>query len=116
MRKFILNTYIDTKTFNPMAHLVEKIETENVTIFQGKIDLVEPKSKYTKEELKKINICNKILSEKGLEELTNDEIEFMLDPAGMIKRLKSVENQMKDPEVLQRMAGFKVEKKIIQLD
>lgn len=93
MRKFILNTYYDTKSFDSMAQLVEKTDEGNVTIFNDKFDLWEPKPKYTKEEQKQINTCNKILSDKGKPELTEEEIEFMLDPSGIKKRLEEVEKQ-----------------------
>jgi hypothetical protein len=72
--------------------------------------------KYTVEEQEKIDIANNILV--GLESatLTEEEIAFMLDPAGMHKRTNELVKEMEDPAVLQRMAGFKVEKVITPLD
>jgi hypothetical protein len=114
MRKFILNDYVDPTSFMYKVKLVEKTEDEVITIFDEV--WVSSPSKYTPEQLKKINFCNEILAKENKESLSEEEIEFMLDPTGMNKRLRNIEKQMIDTETLQRMAGFKVEKKIVPLD
>ena len=114
MRKIILTLEADPTTFEPTIILRQKHEDGNVTIIHS--ETVKPHPKYNEQELKKINTCNTILEDKGLEALTEEEIEFMLDPTGIGKRLNNLEEQITDTETLQRMAGFKVEKKIVPLD
>lgn len=114
MRKFILNNYVDPISFMYKVKLVEKTEDEVITIFDEV--WVSSPSKYTPEQLEKINFCNEILAKENKEPLSEEEIEFMLDPTGIDKRLENIEKQMSNRETLQKMAGFKVEKKIIPLD
>lgn len=116
MRKFILHNALNLENFNEIVKLVEKTDKDEiVTIHEEEIEWAPP-PKYTKEEQEKIDKCNRILKNKGLDLLTDKEIEFMLDPSGINKRLDDLEKHMSDTETLQRMAGFKVEKKIVPLD
>lgn len=114
MRKIIFKHIIDPKSFRPVVELLEKREDEVVSLYRKELEVV--KEKYTKEEKEKIETCNSILKEKNLPELTEEEIEYMLDPSGINKRLKNLEKQMNDAESLQKLAGFKVEKRIIPLN
>lgn len=116
MRKIILHTSLNPANFNEIVKLVEKNDKDEiVTIHEEEIEWT-PAPKYTKEQQEKIDKCNRILESKGLDLLTDEEIEFMLDPTGIGKRLDNLEKQMSDTETLQRMAGFRVEKKIVPLD
>lgn len=115
MRKIVLIKEMDPLSFIIKLTLKEKLDDGSViTIFSEPLEI--SKSKYSKEQLEKIDQCNKILLSKGLPELSEEEADYMLDPSGIDKRLDSLEQEMKNPETLQRLAGFKVEKKIIPLD
>ena len=115
MRQIIYQTVLDSTTFQVKAKVVQKTaEGEIITLYNEPLDL--PENKDTPAEQAKIDFCNRVLTNNGQGLLTENEIEFMLDPAGMNKRLKSLAEEMEDPEVLQRMAGFKVEKVITPLD
>lgn len=116
MRKIILHTSLNVENFNTIIKLVEKKENNEIIIIHEEEIENQPRSKYTPEQQEKINRCNNILEKKGLDPLNDDEIEFMLDPTGINQRLDNIEKQMSDAESLQKMAGFKVEKKIISLD
>lgn len=117
MRKFILNKTLDPKTFEMTGRLVQR-DGDNVnTIYDDSVEEFIPKeSKYTKEQREHIDLCNKILESKNMDLLTENEIEYLLDPSGINRKLDDLEKQITDTETLQRMAGFKVEKKIVPLD
>jgi hypothetical protein len=116
MRKIILIKELDIESFQPKITLKQKNNDGSIiTLFSSTLELL-PTPKYTKEQVEKINFCNTILANKGMNLLTNEEIEYMLDPSGMEKRLGELEKEMQDTENLQKLAGFKVEKKIIPLD
>lgn len=116
MRKFILIQEVDKDSFQPSITIKQKHDDGSIsTLFSETLEWTPP-PKYTKEEQEKIDKCNRILESKGLDLLTDKEVEFMLDPTGISKRLDDLEKQMSDTETLQRMAGFKVEKKIVPLD
>lgn len=116
MRKIIYHTLMNPETFQPYAKVIQKTaDGEIIVLFNEPIEMVAV-GKYTPEEQAKIDFCNEVLVDNGQEHLVEDEIEFMLDPAGITKRLDSLAKEMEDPDVLQRMAGFKVEKVIIPLD
>lgn len=116
MRKIILIKELDRETFQPIITIKQKHEDGTIsTLFTETLEWTPP-SKYTKEQQEQIDSCNKVLLSKGMETLTEEEIEYMLDPSGINKRLSELEKEMSDPETLQRMAGFKVEKKIVPLN
>lgn len=114
MRKIILKRAIDPNSFKSIVELLEKHDDGSVKSLHRK-EFKPVKEKYTKEEKEQIQICNSILKEENLPELTEEEIDYMLDPYGLKKRSKNLDKQMDDLENLQRLAGFKVEKKIISL-
>jgi len=114
MRKIALITELDPESFCVRTTLKQKLDDNTVvTIFSE----VQPYklSKYSKEQLLHIEKCNAILALKNMEILTDDEIEYMLDPSGMTRRLETIENEINNTETLQKLAGFRVEKKIIPL-
>lgn len=116
MRKIILQTHINPADFLPVVTMKQKNDDGSVTELYSAVLQRVPESKYTKEQLEKIDNCNTILKEKGMELLSEEEIDYMLDPEGFNKRLTNLEEEMSNTENLQRLAGFKVEKKIISLD
>ena len=115
MREIALIKEIDPVTFLPKVTLKEKLSDGSVVVHSEEL-LVLVNQKYSKEDLEKINQCNNILASKGLDPLTDDEADYMLDPEGFNKRLDKLETGMQDSETLQKLAGFKVEKRIISLD
>jgi hypothetical protein len=116
MRKIILVKKVDPESFQPLITVTQKHDDGTFsTLFSQTLEWTPP-AKYTKEQLEKIETCNNVLISKNMEPLTEEEIEYMLDPEGVYKRLTEIEKEMSDPETIQRMAGFRVEKKIISLD
>lgn len=115
MRKIALIKEIDPVTFLPKVTLKEKLSDGSIVVHSEEL-LVVVNQKYSKEDLEKINQCNNILASKGLDPLTDDEADYMLDPEGFNKRLDKLETRMQDSETLQKLAGFKIEKRIISLD
>ena len=113
MRKIIVIKELDRETFQPIITVKQKHEDGSVTTLFSETLEWQPEPKYTREQQEKIDACNSVLLNKGMDPLTEEEIDYMLDPAGMNKRLSEIEKEMADTETLQRMAGFKVEKRII---
>lgn len=116
MRKIIVVKELDPTTFLPNITIKQKHDDGSVSELYSATLEWQPEPKYTKEQLEKIDSCNTVLAEKGMDLLTEEEIEYMLDPEGFGKRLTDLEKEMKDPKNLQKLAGFRVEKKIIPLD
>lgn len=107
---------MNPETFQPNAKVIQKTdEGEIIVLFDEPLE-VATSTKYTVEEQQKITFCNQVLVDNDQAELAENEIEFMLDPSGITKRLDSLAKEMEDPDVLQRMAGFKVEKVITPID
>ena len=107
MRKILYTLAIDNKTFEPLT--VIRMREEDGTVvelyrdtFNSTID-----GKYTPEQRAKIDQTNALLLAKGYLPLTDEEADWMLVPT-------SHKTQTTDPaeDELQRLAGFKVEKKI----
>lgn len=119
MRKIICHTVMNPKSFQPETKVLQQTDGgEVITLFHAATEAA-PKnklSKYTLAEQNRIRFCNKVLADKGQDELTEEEIEFMLDPGYGQKRISALDKEMEDPEVLQRLAGFKVEKTIKLID
>jgi len=113
MRKIVCYTVMNSKTFQPETKMMQQTDNgEVITLFHAPVvPMPNPAPpKYTLAEQGRIIFCNKILTEQGQDELTEDEIEFMLDPGYGQKRLSALAAEMEDLEVLQRMAGFTMEK------
>lgn len=115
MRKIVLITYLDPESFMPKISIKQKNEDGEIVELYSATLQSKSKSKYTKEEMEKIDMVNSVLNEKGMDELTEEEIEYLLDPADMKKRLEEIEENMGNPENLQKLAGFRIEKKIVPL-
>jgi hypothetical protein len=70
--------------------------------------IIPPQTKYTPAQLAQIDHVNTQLIEKGLPVMTEEESNYFIDP--YINAPEST------PDVLQRLAGFEVEKKLIKHD
>jgi hypothetical protein len=114
MRKIIHAIGIDPVSFQPQSLVVLKKENGTSVELERKVLEAIP-SKYTAEEQRRIDHCNSVLSKHDMPPLTEEEADFMLDPNGAKKRLAELEEAMNDPEKLQALSGFKVEKRIIPL-
>lgn len=112
MRKIALIKRIVPESFEVMIELREKMDDGSVVVHNAK-PLQPVTSKYTREQQDLIDQCNHMLAEKGMDPLTGEESDYMLDPSGIKKRLDEIEKEMEHPENLQRLAGFKVEKRIV---
>jgi hypothetical protein len=104
MRKIVSTIRFDEATFQPILTIKMNNDGVSSELFSGKLEV----GKYTAEETAKINLYNKALIDNDLPLMTVEEEEWALG-----KHLKKP-----DPttEELERLAGFKVEKKIIYLD
>lgn len=113
MRKILLTQGINLDTFAPMVEVFEVIgKGEKEVLLREELAVSKP-SRYTPEEQAKIDTCNRALQSKGKDPLSEEEIDYMLDPANMIKRIDNLSKEMDDTENLQKLAGFKVEKHIV---
>lgn len=113
MRKIIYNKHVNPTTFMPtMQILLKDVDGNIVTLCDEPLVYKPAETKYSPEELQKINICNEYLAKNGHELMTEEEISYMLDPTGLSK----VDDTVKTIEDLQKLAGFKVEKTIVYLD
>ena len=113
MRKIIYNKHVNSTTFMPTMQILLKDVDGNITTLCDEPLVFKPvETKYSPEELVKINICNEQLEKNGHELMTEEEISYMLDPTGLSKLKDTVETI----EDLQKLAGFKVEKTIVYLD
>ena len=112
MRKIIHAIGMDPVSYIPHSLVVlKKDDGTSVELERTPLESVE--SKYTAEEQKRINHCNSVLAKHDMPPLTEEEADFMLDPNGAKKRLAELEEAMNDPEKLQALSGFRVEKRII---
>lgn len=110
MRKILLITEVDPISFLPRREVKMKDENGNISILSS--HSIELFSKYTTEQLQQIEICNAALRETGHAEMTEQEIEYMLDPIGT----SALAAKITSTAELQQLAGFKVEKTIVYLD
>ena len=65
---------------------------------------------YMPEDYSRIEFCNKALLDKGYLELTTEEADFMLSRINLDETLGKKMNEGLEPESLQRLAGFQVQK------
>lgn len=119
MRKIILGTFVDPDTFSlvkevkmitedgatPESLLRVEMETANPQpmIYRGK--------SYMPKDYNRIEFCNKALLDKGYLELTTEEADFMLSRTNILDHGRwPNKNEELEPESLQRLAGFQVQK------
>ena len=112
MRKVTYTIEFNNETFVP--YLVIKMLGENgkiTELFREEIT-AQLNSKYTPEQQAKINQVNNVMIATGNGVLTEEECDWMLDP----NSFKAYMEEDLEEEKLQRLAGFKVEKKITYFD
>ena len=118
MRKIIFGTFVDPNTFSlvkevrmiaedgapPESLLRVELETANPQpmIYRGK--------SYMPKDYNRIEFCNKALLDKGYLELTIEEADFMLSRTTILEQNGNKVNEELEPESLQRLAGFQVQK------
>ena len=111
MRKVLYTIGIDKETFTPF--LLIKLRDEDGTVTElFKEEFVAKDTKYTAEQQAKINQVNTLLGINGKSPMTEEECDWMLDP-NAYKAYMDAEIQ---EDELQRLAGFKVERKITYFD
>lgn len=108
MRKILIQRTVDIESFIPSIQVIMKDENGKNSIISS---VSYKRTKYTAEQQNNIDFCNNALREKGLAEMTEQEIEYMLDPMGF----SAIEAKITTTEELQQLAGFKVEKTIVYL-
>jgi hypothetical protein len=115
MRKITNQLGLDDFTFSPMI-MIRMLEEDGTITELAKIDPFNKQtklpSKYTLEDWRKIEQCNKLLVDRGLSEMTEEENDWMIDPTGL--RWKPLIDTK--PEDLERLSGFVVEKTIKYFD
>ena len=112
MRKFIYAQILDPLTFDLALTIVEKDENGNTTVLLKEPVKRHPlPNRYTKEEIEQIEKVNSVLSDRGEAPMTEEEMEYFVDPMGLTR----LEKKTPDPEDIQKLAGFKVEKKIVSV-
>ncbi len=112
MRKFIYITTIRPNSFNPYIVIKEKDESGKITEILSEELFQHPLSnRFTPEEIAKIDKVNAALDSRGERRLSDEEIEYLIDPMG----LKRLEEKTPEPKDMQHLAGFKVEKKIVSV-
>lgn len=113
MRKIRLHTALSATTFElSWAMLVIKNPDGTKTVIKKESNFKpDPLSKYTLAQRQTINTINYLLEENSMEPLTLEEMDWVADPDGLIKRA----NETTEAE-LQALSGYRVEKKIIYTD
>lgn len=111
MRQFFKSETVDPKTFDTRVYLAMKKDGGPITVLLNKLRPIEDLRKYTREQQAVFRMFNEKLVDIGEPEMTDDEKDFFFklgkyDPNNIVK----------EPEDLQKLAGFKVEKKIIYTD
>lgn len=108
MRKVLYTMGFNDKTFVPYVVIKMRDEDGVVTELFKEDVTVDHNNKYTPEQQAKINQVNGLLSMNGEHPMTEEECDWMLDP----NAYKAYMEEKLEDEQLQRLAGFKVEKKI----
>jgi hypothetical protein len=109
MRKIVYAISFDEKSFTPFLTIKMRGEDGKVSVLFREEMSKQVDSKYTPEQQAKINQVNQILSMNGEPPITEEECDYMVGPLGADKAYIGSDL---DEEELQRLAGFKVEKKI----
>ena len=119
MRKIRMGITLDSETFDPFVSVILKETPDSdVTILHKEavsdqeVKFINKLTSYSSRELYNIFFTNKILLEKGHAIMTDEEMDFFTDPT----RTKHIEKLIKDPEDLQKLSGFMVEKKVVYTD
>jgi hypothetical protein len=110
MRKFLQSHAIDPETFELIIKLVEKYDDGTIVPISER-RLVGTESKYTLQEQADIDRVNQTLRECGIDIMTGEETDYMLDPSGMVKYGEHAIKNDSNRE-MQELAGFVVEKTV----
>ena len=120
MRKIIFGTFIDSTTFTIVKEvkMITEDGTSPETVFSQVVERVKQQPQpmiyrgksYMPEDYSRIEFCNKALLDKGYLELTTEEADFMLSRINLDETLGKKMNEGLEPESLQRLAGFQVQK------
>lgn len=108
MRKIVYSIEYDKERFSPFLIIKMKDEDGTVSVLFREEMVSDIDSKYTPEQQAKINQVNQLLGMNGNPSMTEEECDWMLDP----NAYKAYMESKLEEEALQRLAGFKVEKKI----
>jgi len=112
MRKIITQIEHDITDFTPYQVVKMKPEDGDVVELDRQRYI---ESRYTPKQQNDIDRCNRVLSKKNMPEMTEEEINFMLDPYGFRERLTTLSKEMENSKAVQRLAGFKVDTKITEI-
>lgn len=105
MRKLRVYTQMDPNTFEPVLKVTSSENGVGTLLFEGKL---KP-GRYSAADQAKIDMFDKALVDNGLPTMTQEEADWSVG--------KHLENEpVATEEEIQRLAGFRVEKKIIKLD
>jgi hypothetical protein len=119
MRKIRIQDEINFKTFLPTTKIsvIQEGKFEPEVIFEKahehKPKMIYRNKEYSFEDYQKIELCNQALINKEYDIMTIEEADEML---WLSNKAYTKKYEDADTDELQRLAGFKVEKKIITLD
>ena len=113
MRKYGYILTIDTSTFDTLSqlHMVNE-ETGKFELIMSEVISLN----YSIKEQATIRTVNDMLSASNKELLTDEEIKFLLDPTNASGKQQKFDDKVTTPADLQRLAGFTIEKTVIQHD
>lgn len=121
MRRIMQTTGINPVSFTPTVKILMTEEDQvTKTILEKELTIIKPvpmiyrNKEYSVADYARIELCNSALLDHNLAEMTTEEADFMLsrpDAKMVIEKM----NEDLEPESLQRLAGFSVEKIITQL-
>jgi hypothetical protein len=103
MRKLRVYTEMDPNTFEPVVKITSSDDGVGTLLFEGKLN----PGRYTAAEQAKIDMFDKALRDNGLPIMTQEEADWSIGKPSLPEPSE---------EEIQRLAGFRVEKKIIKLD
>ena len=109
MRKILAQVALDPKTFAPIATVIVKNPDGTKKVYKQEFDAQKnPLNKYTAEQQRHINGINYLLAENNEPPMTQEEMDWAVDPYGQI----AIESKTTERE-LQSLSGFRVEKQIL---
>ena len=107
MRKIWVDIALNPDTFEPVQRVV--VREDNQLLFVHKEPYVEtPLSKYTHAQRAQIILANDALKKNGMEEITEEEIQYLIHPFGADLDITA--------EELQYLAGFKMVRVAVSID
>jgi len=110
MRKFLETHALDPATFELVTKLVEKYDDGTIVPISER-RATGSSSKYTLQQQANIDRVNQTLRDCGIDMMTEEETDYMLDPSGMVKYGEHAIKNDSNRE-MQELAGFVVEKTV----